>query len=55
MSENEIKIKFGLPDSPYCEECGKTIDIIEYMARKIECQNGLCFSCVKKLIKGELE
>jgi len=48
-----LKIEFGLPKNPFCEECGDPIDIIEYMARKIHVQNGLCFSCLKKLIKGE--
>ena len=59
MNENEkyeiLKLEFGIPKCPFCEGCGKPIDIIEYMARKIECQNALCFSCLKKLIKGELD
>lgn len=50
-----IKLEFGLPKCPFCVECGNPIDVIEYMARKIERQSGLCFSCLKKLIKGELE
>jgi len=50
-----LKIDFGLPKEPYCTECGKPIDIIEYMARRIKIQNGLCFICIKKLIKDELD
>ena len=50
----KIKIEFGIPKDPNCVKCGKLIDMIEYMARKITAQTGLCFSCLKKLIKGEL-
>ena len=35
----------------FCKNCKEPIILIEYLARKIEHQNELCFVCTKKKIK----
>jgi len=58
MKEEEkesLKVELGIPESPYCLECGKPIEILLYIARKPEKQNGLCLECAIKEEKGELD